>query len=83
MIIGNYCFTCLALYITWTPVGSSTIDGVQGRYFIPLIAVLVLLLTGKRQVAEGIEREVSHKNDLIVILVVVGAMLIKTITYYY
>ena len=80
MVIGNYCFTCLALYITWTPVGSADIAGVQGRYFIPVIAVLTLLLSGKKQFTKGKE---SHKNDMIVILAMVGAMLIKTITYYY
>ncbi len=33
----------LSLYVWWTPVGSDTIVGIQGRYFLP-IAVLVLLL---------------------------------------
>ena len=80
MIIGNYCFTCLALYITWTPVGSPNIDGVQGRYFIPLIAVLILLLGGKKRFIEDKE---THEKDMLIILAMVGAMLIKTVTYYY
>lgn len=33
-----------ALYITFTPVGKSTVDGVQGRYITPLIVPLLLLL---------------------------------------
>lgn len=81
MIIGNYCFICLALYITWTPVGSSNIVGVQGRYFIPLIAVLILLLSGKKRLVD--EGNESPKKDMLIILAMTGAMLIKTITYYY
>lgn len=34
----------LGLYLTWTPVGSALVDGLQGRYFIPIIAILLPLL---------------------------------------
>lgn len=44
---GIYLATCLILYLTWTPVGSSVIAGVQGRYFIPLFSILVLISNGK------------------------------------
>jgi len=38
-----------ALYISWTPVGNFIVDGVQGRYFIPLaFFVPALLATGPR-----------------------------------
>ena len=80
MMLGNYCFTCLALYITWTPVGSTNIEGVQGRYFIPLIALLVVFLTGKGDSGKNKEK---HRSDMVIVLAMVGAMLIKTITYYY
>ncbi len=33
-----------ALYISWTPVGNVIVDGVQGRYFIPLAFFLPALL---------------------------------------
>ena len=33
-----------SLYVSFTPVGSTTINGVQNRYFIPLIMPLLLLL---------------------------------------
>jgi uncharacterized membrane protein len=36
------------LYLTWTPVGSSVVLGVQGRYFIPVLAVLALSVSGLR-----------------------------------
>ena len=31
-----------AIYLTWTPVGGSIVEGVQGRYFIPLAPMLLL-----------------------------------------
>jgi len=31
-------------YLSWTPVGAAYIDGVQGRYFLPLAAILPLAL---------------------------------------
>lgn len=33
-------------YLGWTPVGSSRVSGVQGRYFIPLGAALFILVWG-------------------------------------
>jgi uncharacterized membrane protein len=33
-----------ALYLTWNPVGAKIIEGVQGRYFIPISPLLFLLL---------------------------------------
>lgn len=37
-----------ALYISFTPVGSTTINGCQPRYIIPLLAPTLLLVTGQR-----------------------------------
>ncbi len=33
----------LALYLVWTKVGSSQVSGIQGRYFIPIIPLLIPL----------------------------------------
>jgi uncharacterized membrane protein len=40
----SYLATILSLYTTFTPVGSDKIFGVQGRYFIPLVLLLFLVL---------------------------------------
>lgn len=34
----------IAQYLSWTPVGSVRVEGVQGRYFIPLLPFLILAL---------------------------------------
>ena len=46
LAIGVACLfaTYLALYLTWTPVGAERIEGVQGRYLLPLLALLGLAL---------------------------------------
>jgi hypothetical protein len=46
LAIGAACLfaTYLALYLTWTPVGAERIEGVQGRYLLPLLALLGLAL---------------------------------------
>jgi Predicted membrane protein (DUF2142) len=36
----------VALYLTWTPVGMDRVDGIQGRYFIPLLPILLFALPG-------------------------------------
>lgn len=33
-----------SLYLSWTPVGSQTIKGVQGRYFLPTLLLLLFLI---------------------------------------
>jgi hypothetical protein len=38
----------LALYVTWTPVGAGVVQGVAGRYFLPLACVLALALESGR-----------------------------------
>ena len=40
----NFLAACALVYITWTPVGQNVIDGIQGRYFIPIFPLLFLLL---------------------------------------
>lgn len=42
-------------YLTWSPVGSSSILGVQLRYFLPVIALLPLIFSTKYKKIEGKE----------------------------
>jgi uncharacterized membrane protein len=35
-------------FVTWTPIGSPVIEGIQGRYFIPVGPLLLLLLFNRR-----------------------------------
>lgn len=53
LIIGGVVITVCALiftslYVQWTPYKESVILGLQGRYFIPVVLLICLLLTTKR-----------------------------------
>lgn len=48
IIILSWLLTISSLYITFTPVGSHSILGVQGRYFAPLLFPLLLLFKTDR-----------------------------------
>jgi uncharacterized membrane protein len=37
---------CLLNYLAWTPVGNTYLQGIQGRYFIPLAPAIFILLWG-------------------------------------
>jgi uncharacterized membrane protein len=37
----------LASYLGWTPPCAHFVDGVQGRYFIPLIPLALLVVSGR------------------------------------
>ena len=40
---------CLGLYLTWTSVGAHYINGIQGRYLIPIFVVLIPVLVSSRK----------------------------------
>ena len=44
LILATVALVHTALYITWTPVGSGEILGVQGRYLIPAMPMLMILI---------------------------------------
>lgn len=45
--IGTYLLVVIALYLTWTPIGLQKVMGVQGRYFIPILALPLICLCKK------------------------------------
>jgi uncharacterized membrane protein len=42
----GYLSTILSLYVSFTPVGGNKVLGVQGRYFIPLVLLFLLAISG-------------------------------------
>ena len=50
IVLGIY----VALYLSWTTVGAARIDGVQGRYFIPVAPFLILLGRSRPGTAQAI-----------------------------
>ncbi|HHJ7909652.1 TPA: hypothetical protein ACQNFD_001454, partial [Streptococcus pyogenes] len=75
--------TVLAMYLTWTPVGSSTVLGVQSRYLIGIIPLVLLLFSSQQQKFKQIEDILSDKLAIHVSLFFILAMLMSTIFRYY
>ncbi|HHJ8741856.1 TPA: DUF2142 domain-containing protein, partial [Streptococcus pyogenes] len=75
--------TVLAMYLTWTPVGSSTVLGVQSRYLIGIIPLVLLLFSSQQQKFKQIEDILSDKLAIHVSLLFILAMLMSTIFRYY
>lgn len=68
-------------YITWTPVGKSVIDGVVGRYFIPVSLTLLLLFYNR---IKGISK-IGLSWIVPIYLVIILTLTLNTITqrFYY
>ena len=49
MLLGTILLMFTSLYMQWTAVYSDTIDGVQGRYFIPLLLVIAMLWMSQKE----------------------------------
>lgn len=56
VVLVVVCFVWTALYISYNPVGSLTINGVQGRYFIPITLLLYLIIN-----TDKIKNEINPK----------------------
>lgn len=84
--IGAYMATCLAMYITWSPVGSTEIYGVQGRYLIPAFALLPLLFSSasKEPLPENPKAQWMERTTLLTVSTsMIGAMLMLTVAIFY
>ncbi len=67
--VGTFILINLALYISFTKVGNPTIEGVQGRYLLPLAPLLI----GMRA---GWEKPIASKLSNPLIIVSVGLVLL-------
>lgn len=46
ILLGSSCLLIfVATYLLWTPVGLDTIEGIQGRYFVPLAGLAAVMLS--------------------------------------
>lgn len=45
IVLATVALIFTSLYVQWTPVANTLVNGIQGRYFIPLIPIVVTLFT--------------------------------------
>ena len=56
-----------ALYISWTPPAASIIEGVQGRYFLPILLLIPLFCQPSKKVSKRSFRHQIVKNNYLFI----------------
>lgn len=61
------CLVCSALYVSFTPVGLDTINGVQHRYYIPLLFGFFYFL-GSARIGKKIRTHFKHYNFIALLL---------------
>lgn len=82
-ILGSVLLTYIALHLTWTPVGADTILGVQGRYYVPLLALLPLLGQNSwPRVTKDVYFR-SRINIMFLAAIIAAITLVTTILKYY
>ncbi len=71
--------TVLSMWLAWTSIGSSPIQGVQGRYFLPFMMLPLLTLINKDK-----KFKIKNYNYIITgLLLMVHSGVILTIIYYF
>lgn len=80
MLLGIWLLTDLALYVTYTPVGSLVMHGVQGRYLTPLLLIAALILPKINQTGW---REEQINSVLCYCNIFFSAVLVLGIGYYF
>ena len=68
----------IVFYLTWSPLGSNTILGVQSRYFLPIIAFLPLIINIKSR-----EVEINEVYIFTFIIICLTGLFLLPITHFY
>ncbi len=82
-ILGTIVLTYVALHLTWTPVGADTILGVQGRYYVPLFALLPFIGQNSWPRVKEDAYKRSRINIMFVAALIAAITLITTLLKYY
>ena len=70
VLLGVYVATNLILYLSWTPVGSATIVGVQGRYFCSALALIPLISNNKFSIENTEEKDFKLQFLALVFIII-------------
>jgi len=74
----------LAMYLTYNPMGNSIVNGIQGRYFLPMAGAIavVLSIVGKPTAARWLAKKNGRAVQVSVALLNLGVLLALTGHYY-
>lgn len=69
IIVFSILFTIVlietALYVTWTPIGKDRINGVQGRYFIPALPLIMISI---KEIFSGVHLQMKNPEKKLALL---------------
>lgn len=87
VFLGGAALICASLYVQWTSLENEVIEGIQGRYFIPLIIFPALLIVynndKKKRETRYIITDDKYKNiPLMILLTLNGLTILDMIQYY-
>lgn len=72
-----------SLYVQWTAVGNDTVDGVQGRYFLPILFPIILALkSGGSRCGPVLESERADTGSYLVMLLTGILTIVSCLTHY-
>lgn len=78
--ISVYIATELIMYLSWTTVGANSVEGVQSRYFLPLLAVIPMIFNFNCTKKENV---IIDLYCLVFVVFFLGAsVLLTALTYY-
>ncbi len=74
-----------ALYILWTPVGASQVSGIQGRYFIPILPLLIPCFALLGRVVRVVFDKPQRMGQIVVLIscINLSAMILLTLKWFY
>ncbi|MBP9738454.1 DUF2142 domain-containing protein [Candidatus Saccharibacteria bacterium] len=76
------CAISTALYLTWNAPGARLIDGLQGRYYIPLIGVIIIVTMGLMGLKTSQQKNVSYITYTMLGLSIVSILVSLAARYY-
>lgn len=83
VVLGIIGATVLAMYLTWTPAGELVVLGVQNRYLIGIIPLILLLFSIKSTKLKHLEDLISNKLATNISILFIIVMLLTTVFKYY
>ncbi len=81
VFLGIFLPLFFVFWLTWTPAGSGQIEGIQGRYFIPIVPLLFLLLYNDRKKVSNAGLQWWAPVSMAIVLLMTGVVLLSR--YYY
>lgn len=87
VFLGGAALICTSIYVQWNAVASLMVEGIQGRYFTPLLPCLALLMLflnqGNGEIYLGKRREgIGRSYAYMILLVLHGITILDVIKHY-